>query len=41
LMIFVYGANKISLDHFLKSKQEWSHLIKKNQKTFTNFLNLN
>ena len=22
LMIFVYGANKISLDHFLKSKQE-------------------
>ena len=22
LMIFVYGANKISLDHFLKSKQK-------------------
>jgi len=22
LMIFVYGANKISLDHFLKSKQD-------------------
>ena len=22
LMIFVYGANKISLDHFLKSKRE-------------------
>ena len=22
LIIFVYGANKISLDHFLKSKQE-------------------
>ena len=22
IMIFVYGANKISLDHFLKSKQE-------------------
>ena len=22
LMIFVFGANKISLDHFLKSKQE-------------------
>ena len=22
LMIFVYGANKISVDHFLKSKQE-------------------
>jgi uncharacterized membrane protein YphA (DoxX/SURF4 family) len=22
MIIFVYGSNKISLDHFLKSKQE-------------------
>jgi hypothetical protein len=37
LMIFVYGANKISLDHFLKSKQKWSQLIKKNRRFIQTF----
>ena len=41
MIIIAYGPGKISLDNYFESSQEWDRLIKKNQKIFTNFLNLN